>query len=104
MDGLGVAAVALGIGMITDFSELATEKVPRGTRQRLCDDQVIQSQRAQAEARLGCRPHIPVERSRRDLGKGGRDRRVEPRTIAFCSCGGRLVKAWVAGASPATGS
>jgi alkylation response protein AidB-like acyl-CoA dehydrogenase len=51
----GVAAVALGIarGMIADFTDLATEKVPRGGRQRLCENQVIQSQRAQAEARLG---------------------------------------------------
>jgi alkylation response protein AidB-like acyl-CoA dehydrogenase len=51
----GVAAVALGIarGMIADFTELATEKVPRGARQRLCENQVIQSQQAQAEARLG---------------------------------------------------
>jgi indole-3-acetate monooxygenase len=51
----GVAAVALGIarGMVTDFTELATEKTPRGLRQRLCENQVIQMQRAQAEARLG---------------------------------------------------
>src|SRR6516165_697456 len=51
----GVAAVALGIarGMVSDFTELATEKTPRGARQRLCENQVIQSQRAQAEARLG---------------------------------------------------
>jgi alkylation response protein AidB-like acyl-CoA dehydrogenase len=51
----GVAAVALGIarGMAADFTELATEKVPRGARQRLCENQVIQSQQAQAEARLG---------------------------------------------------
>jgi indole-3-acetate monooxygenase len=51
----GVAGVALGIarGMIDDFTKLATEKVPRGARQRLCENQVIQSQRAQAEARLG---------------------------------------------------
>jgi indole-3-acetate monooxygenase len=51
----GVAAVALGIarGMLADFTELATEKVPRGARARLCENQVIQSQRAQAEARLG---------------------------------------------------
>jgi alkylation response protein AidB-like acyl-CoA dehydrogenase len=51
----GVAGVALGIarGMIVDFTELATEKVPRGARQRLCENQVIQSQLAQAEARLG---------------------------------------------------
>ncbi len=50
----GVAGVALGIarGMITDFTDLATEKVPRGARQRLCENQVIQSQLAQAEARL----------------------------------------------------
>jgi alkylation response protein AidB-like acyl-CoA dehydrogenase len=51
----GVAAVTLGIarGMITDFTELATEKMPHGARQRLCENQVIQSQLAQAEARLG---------------------------------------------------
>ena len=51
----GVAAVALGIasGIVSDFTELATEKTPRGARQRLCENQVIQSQRAQAEARLG---------------------------------------------------
>ena len=51
----GVATVALGIcrGMIADFTELATEKVPRGARQRLCENQVIQSQLARAEARLG---------------------------------------------------
>jgi indole-3-acetate monooxygenase len=51
----GVAAVALGIarGMVADFIELATAKVPRGARQRLCENQVIQLQLAQAEARLG---------------------------------------------------
>jgi alkylation response protein AidB-like acyl-CoA dehydrogenase len=50
----GVAAVALGIarGMVADFTELATEKTPRGARQRLCENQVIQLQLAQAEARL----------------------------------------------------
>jgi len=54
MYAAGVAGVALGIarGMISDFSELATEKTPRGARQRLCENQVIQSQRAQAEARV----------------------------------------------------
>ena len=39
--------------MIDDFTKLATEKVPRAARQRLCENQVIQSQLAQAEARLG---------------------------------------------------
>src|SRR5215468_7804376 len=50
----GVAGVALGIarGMIADFTKLATQKVPRGARERLCENQVIQSQLAQAEARL----------------------------------------------------
>jgi len=50
----GVAAVALGIarGMVADFTELGKEKTPRGVRQRLCENQVIQSQLAQAEARL----------------------------------------------------
>ena len=50
----GVAAVTLGTarGMIGDFTELATEKTPRGIRQRLCENQVIQSQLAQAEARI----------------------------------------------------
>jgi hypothetical protein len=39
----GVAAVALGIarGMVSDFTELATQKTPRGARQRLCENQVI---------------------------------------------------------------
>ena len=55
MYAVGVAAVTRGIarGMVTDFTQLATEKVPRGARQRLCENQVIQLQRAQAEARLG---------------------------------------------------
>ena len=46
--------MTLGIarGMIGDFTELATEKTPRGVRQRLCENQVIQSQLAQAEARI----------------------------------------------------
>jgi alkylation response protein AidB-like acyl-CoA dehydrogenase len=50
----GVAAVGLGIarGMVADFTELARDKTPRGGRQRLCENQVIQSQLAQAEARL----------------------------------------------------
>ena len=50
----GVAAVSLGTarGMITEFTALATQKVARGARQRLCENQVIQSQLAQAEARL----------------------------------------------------
>ena len=50
----GVAAVALGIarGMINDFTELGQGKTPRASRQRLCENQVMQSQLAQAEARV----------------------------------------------------
>jgi alkylation response protein AidB-like acyl-CoA dehydrogenase len=51
----GVAAVALGVarGMIGDFTELRRKRCRGGARQRLCENQVIQSQLAQAEARLG---------------------------------------------------
>jgi len=50
----GVAAVALGAarGIIADLTELGREKTPRGGRQRLCENQVVQSQLAQAEARV----------------------------------------------------
>ena len=50
----GVAAVALGAarGIIADLTELGKEKTPRGGRQRLCENQVVQSQLAQAEARV----------------------------------------------------
>lgn len=51
----GVAAVTLGIarGMVGDFTELAKGKLAGGGRhQRMCENQVIQSQLAQAEARL----------------------------------------------------
>lgn len=50
----GVAAVALGTarGIIADLTQLGTEKTPRGVRQRLCENQVVQSQLAQAEARV----------------------------------------------------
>ena len=77
----GVAAVTLGTarGMIGDFTELATEKTPRGIRQRLCENQVIQSQLAQAEARIRSARAFLLSSSRRDLGGGRRDRRAEPR-------------------------
>ena len=38
--------------MIADFTERAIEKAPRGACQRMCENQVIQSRRPQAEARL----------------------------------------------------
>ncbi len=50
----GFAAVALGIArrMLDAFVELATDKTPRGFKRPLRDNAVIQSQVAQAEARL----------------------------------------------------
>jgi alkylation response protein AidB-like acyl-CoA dehydrogenase len=50
----GFAGVALGLGraMLDAFVDLAREKTPRGGRRTLRDNHVIQSQVAQAEARL----------------------------------------------------
>jgi alkylation response protein AidB-like acyl-CoA dehydrogenase len=50
----GFAGVALGIGRATleDFIELARDKIPRGARVTLRNNNVIQREAAQAEARL----------------------------------------------------
>src|SRR5204862_1236256 len=50
----GFAGVALGIGRSTleHFIELARDKIPRGARHTLRNNNVIQAQTAQAEARL----------------------------------------------------
>jgi alkylation response protein AidB-like acyl-CoA dehydrogenase len=51
----GFAGVALGIARSTldAFVELARDKIPRGAKRTLRDNNVIQSQVAQSEARLG---------------------------------------------------
>jgi indole-3-acetate monooxygenase len=51
----GFAAVAMGIARATldAFVELARDKIPRGAKRTLRDNNVVQSQVAQAEARLG---------------------------------------------------
>src|SRR6266851_6061672 len=51
----GFAGVALGIarGALDAFVELARDKIPRGARHTLRDNNVIQAQVAQSEARLG---------------------------------------------------
>ena len=51
----GFAAVAMGIARATldAFVELARDKTPRGGKRTLRDNNVVQSQVAQAEARLG---------------------------------------------------
>jgi alkylation response protein AidB-like acyl-CoA dehydrogenase len=54
MYSAGFAGVALGIARSTldAFIELARDKIPRGAKRTLRDDNVIQSQVAQSEARL----------------------------------------------------
>jgi alkylation response protein AidB-like acyl-CoA dehydrogenase len=51
----GFAGVAMGIarGTLDAFVELARDKIPRGAKRSLRDNNVVQSQVAQAEARLG---------------------------------------------------
>ncbi len=51
----GFAGVAMGIarGALDAFVELARDKIPRGAKRSLRDNNVVQSQVAQAEARLG---------------------------------------------------
>ena len=52
---IGFSAVALGLArpMLEAFKALAADKTPRLARQRLADSAVVQSEVAQAEARLG---------------------------------------------------
>ncbi len=51
----GFAGVALGIarGMLDAFVELARDKIPRGAKRSLRDNNVIQAQVAQSEAQIG---------------------------------------------------
>jgi alkylation response protein AidB-like acyl-CoA dehydrogenase len=51
----GFAGVALGIarGMLDAFVELARDKIPRGAKRTLRDNNLIQAQTAQSEARIG---------------------------------------------------
>jgi alkylation response protein AidB-like acyl-CoA dehydrogenase len=51
----GFAGVAMGIarGVLDAFVELARDKIPRGGKRTLRDNNVVQSQVAQAEAKLG---------------------------------------------------
>ncbi len=63
----GFAGVALGIARSTlaHFIELARDKIPRGARKTMRDNNVTQAQVAQAEARLAsARGWLPARRSK----------------------------------------
>ncbi len=73
----GFAGVALGIARSTldAFIELARDKIPRGARRTLRDDNVVQSQVAQSEARLrAARAFLmgSLEQIWRDVAQSGR--------------------------------
>jgi indole-3-acetate monooxygenase len=73
----GFAGVALGIARSTldAFVELARDKIPRGAKSTLRDDNVVQSQVAQSEARLrAARAFLlgSLEEIWRDVGLSGR--------------------------------
>jgi alkylation response protein AidB-like acyl-CoA dehydrogenase len=73
----GFAGVALGIARSTldAFIELARDKIPRGAKRTLRDDNVVQSQVAQSEARLGAARAFllgSLEQIWRDVTRSGR--------------------------------
>ncbi len=73
----GFAGVALGIARSTldAFIELARDKIPRGAKRTLRDDNVVQSQVAQSEARLrATRAFLlgSLEQIWRDVSRSGR--------------------------------
>jgi alkylation response protein AidB-like acyl-CoA dehydrogenase len=73
----GFAGVALGIARSTldAFIELARDKIPRGAKRTLRDDNVVQSQVAQSEARLrAARAFLlgSLEQIWRDIARSGR--------------------------------
>jgi alkylation response protein AidB-like acyl-CoA dehydrogenase len=73
----GFAGIALGIArsVFEAFIELARDKIPRGARRTMRDNNVIQSEVAQAEARLSsARAHLlgALEDIWRDVSRTGR--------------------------------
>src|SRR5712671_4226717 len=77
MYSTGFAGVALGIARsaLDAFTELARDKIPRGAKRTLRDDNVVQSQVAQSEARLrAARAFLlgSLEEIWRDVARSGR--------------------------------
>ena len=77
----GFAGVAMGIARATldAFVELARDKIPRGGRRTLRDNNVVQSQVAQAEARLGGGARASPGLARGDHRGGRAERPAHPR-------------------------
>jgi alkylation response protein AidB-like acyl-CoA dehydrogenase len=86
----GFAGVALGIARSTldAFVELARDKIPRGANRTLRDNNVVQAQVAQSEARLrAARAFLlgSLEEIWRDVGKSGRLTLDDNTTIRLAS-------------------
>ena len=76
--------------MITEFNALATQKIPRGGQQRLCESQVIQSQLAQAEARLRSARAFLLTSFREIWEAGDDDNELTPEQNALIRLGNNL--------------
>ena len=78
---MSFAHVSMGIakGAFDAFIEIARDKVPRGAKGTLRENNVIQSQVAQCEAKLQIVARLSARRHRRDVGRGARHRRDQRR-------------------------
>src|SRR5947209_3567635 len=90
MYSAGFAGVALGIARSTldAFIELARDKIPRGAKSTLRDDNVVQSQAAQSEARLrAARAFLlsSLEQIWHDIARSGRLTLYHNTTIRLAS-------------------
>ena len=80
--------VSLGIarGAYDAFIEIARDKVPRGAKGTLRENNVIQSQVSQCEAKLQIGARLSARRDRRDVGGGAaRPARSAPSTTRNCA-------------------
>ena len=83
----GFAGVAMGIARSTldAFIELARDKVPLRGKTTLRDNNVVQSEVAQAEARLALRPRLVVPVARGDHRARSSDRAISPSSSGWRS-------------------
>jgi len=86
----GFAGVALGIarGALDAFVDLARDKIPRGAKNTLRDNNVIQARTAQSEARLGASRAFllsSLDEIWRDVGRSGQLSADQNTTIRLAS-------------------